>query len=667
MNTNKNLIIQETFSLAIKNDQENKTDTAQELYNQVLKIDPNNLAALNNLGTIYIKLGEHQKAKNCYEKAIRIDPTYADAYSNLGVVFKKLGEIEKAINCYKKAIELNPNFVNGHNNLGAIFKKIGEIEKAKDCYEKVLQIDPNNIHSLNALWTLLGLYNFKYNSKADKENFKKLILFFFKKKNSNPENLFRNATLVLLSDDETNNLLKIMNSESLLLKNETVQNLIKEELLYLILQKSLFKDIFWEKLLNKLRSEILFNLENSSMDFLNKLLFFTISLAEQCWLNEYVYTSSEKEINLLNKLKDKIEKNKEINELEIAILGCYIPLNASKILIEKLLNYTSTNILFNDLIILQIKEPLNEKKLSKSIRSLGEIVDPMSRKIQDQYEENPYPRWRYTNNYLTKNFFLSLNEEIEPNLISYNKKFDNPNVLVAGSGTGAHTMSTFRYENSNILAIDLSLSSLAFNKRKTEEFGHNNIKYMQADILQLKKLNRKFDIIECGGTLHHMKDPIAGLKVLLDILEPHGFLKLALYSEQARKPIIRARELIKMKNLKSTNEDIKNFRQDIIREKTDPLIQKIIFNGDFYYTSGVRDLLFNIQEHRFTIPQIFQILKDLNLEFLGFNFNNNNTKEEYKKKFPKDKKCNTLDNWHEFEKKNPTTFDGMYQFWVRKL
>ena len=97
------------------------------------------------------------------------------------------------------------------------------------------------------------------------------------------------------------------------------------------------------------------------------------------------------------------------------------------------------------------------------------------------------------------------------------------------------------------------------------------------------------------------------------------------------------------------------------------VIQKIIFNGDFYYTSGVRDLLFNIQEHRFTIPQIFQILKDLNLEFLGFNFNNNNTKEEYKKKFPKDKKCNTLDNWHEFEKKNPTTFDGMYQFWVRKL
>ena len=41
MNINKNLIIEETFNLAVKNHQESKTDIAQELYNQVLKIDPN--------------------------------------------------------------------------------------------------------------------------------------------------------------------------------------------------------------------------------------------------------------------------------------------------------------------------------------------------------------------------------------------------------------------------------------------------------------------------------------------------------------------------------------------------------------------------------------------------------------------------------------------------
>ena len=72
MNTNKNLTIEETFNLAIKNHQENKTDIAQDLYNQVLKIEPNHTDANNNLGLIFQQLRENQKAIGCFEKAILI-------------------------------------------------------------------------------------------------------------------------------------------------------------------------------------------------------------------------------------------------------------------------------------------------------------------------------------------------------------------------------------------------------------------------------------------------------------------------------------------------------------------------------------------------------------------------------------------------------------------
>jgi len=260
-----------------------------------------------------------------------------------------------------------------------------------------------------------------------------------------------------------------------------------------------------------------------------------------------------------------------------------------------------------------------------------------------------------------------LNGEIKPNKIEYNVKFDNPNVLIAGCGTGSHPISSIRYKNSNILAVDLSLTSLAYAKRKTEELSHKNIEYLQADILQLKKLDRKFDIIESAGTLHHMKDPVKGLKVLLDILEPHGFLKLGLYSETARRGIVKAREFIKKKNYKNTTKDIKKFRQDILDKRVDPLIQKITTYLDFYSTSMTRDLLFHVQEHRFTVPQISKILKDLNLEFLGFNSPDPITKKKFSESFPKDKKNTSLDNWHQFEINNPDTFIGMYQFWVRKI
>ena len=80
--------IEKIFNLAVKNHQEGKTDIAQELYNQVLKIDPNHSQTLNNIAVIFTNSKDYQKAISSYEKAIEIDPNYADAHNNLGIIFK---------------------------------------------------------------------------------------------------------------------------------------------------------------------------------------------------------------------------------------------------------------------------------------------------------------------------------------------------------------------------------------------------------------------------------------------------------------------------------------------------------------------------------------------------------------------------------------------------
>ena len=143
MNNNKSLIIEETFNLAVKNHHEGKTDIAQQLYNQVLKIDPNHSQALNNIALIFTSLKEYQKAKDCFEKIIRINPNHLEARNNLGVILNELEEYQKAKDCFEKIIRINPNHLEAHNNLGAIFLKLAEHQKAKDSYEKVLEINPN--------------------------------------------------------------------------------------------------------------------------------------------------------------------------------------------------------------------------------------------------------------------------------------------------------------------------------------------------------------------------------------------------------------------------------------------------------------------------------------------------------------------------------------------
>ena len=628
MNKSENLTIEETLSLAIQNHNENKFDIAADFYKKILEVDPKNIGALNNLGN----------------------------------VFEKLGENQKAIRCYEKVIEINPNHIDTLFNLGGIFQKLGEHQKTLNSYDKIRQIDPENILLLNNLTDLFSNIEL---SKIDNTYLKKFFLFLFRSKYIYHK-VIADKVIKFLFDIENYDKIKTIFDSNFLLSNEIIDKFLNEELLHLILQKSLIVDIFLEKLLTKVKCEILFTFNNSNKKLLNKHFDFIISLAEQCWLNEYVYIDSEKENNEINKLKDTIENDKEINEIEIAIFACYRPLNKSKIIIEKLLDYKSSNILFNDLIDVQIKEPLKEIELKKSIKSLDKIVDPVSIKVQEQYEEHPYPRWRITRKTFAQYSFEIINQDIKPNFINQDNKPNNPNVLIAGCGTGNHSISATRYKNSNILAVDLSLSSLAYAKRKTEEMGYKNIEYMHADILHLNKLNKKFDVIESSGVLHHMKDPMAGLKVLVDILEPHGFLKLGLYSNTARQHIVKARESIKIKNLKNTNESIKKFRQDIIDKKVSSLTQKVTLTEDFYSTSAVRDLLFHIQEHRFTIPQISKILENFNLEFLGF-IQNPSIKQKYSKYFPEDKKCTSLDNLHKFEEKNPDTFWSMYQFWVRKL
>ena len=175
---------------------------------------------------------------------------------------------------------------------------------------------------------------------------------------------------------------------------------------------------------------------------------------------------------------------------------------------------------------------------------------------------------------------------------------------------------------------------------------------------------RKFNVIECVGVLHHLNDPELGLSVLLDLLEPQGYLKLGLYSELARKHIVETREFIKKHNIKNTVKDIRRCRE-ILKYNTDnSSLAKLINNYDFYTTSSFRDLILHVQEHRFTLPKISKLLQKYNLQFLGFT--NVLIKKDYSKFYKDDKKFTSLKNWHDFETKYPNIFHGMYQFWVKK-
>ena len=182
--------------------------------------------------------------------------------------------------------------------------------------------------------------------------------------------------------------------------------------------------------------------------------------------------------------------------------------------------------------------------------------------------------------------------------------------------------------------------------------------------MKLDQLKQEFDIIESVGVLHHMNEPMAGWRVLTNLLKPSGLIKIGLYSELARHDIVEVQKEITLKKVGTSDVDIREFRRSLA-ESNDKSHQRLTEWGDFFSLSMLRDLILHVQEHRFTLPQIKNCLDELGLKFCGFD--NNDTISNFRRLNGEEADIYDLEQWHQYEKSNPRAFISMYQFWCQKL
>lgn len=97
----------------------------------------------NNLGDVYARHGDYEKAAEEFKKSIEYNPGYADAYHNLGNAYRGLGKIDQAVASYQKAIELNPRIWQSHQNLSAIYYEQKNLPKALEESKKAAELNPN--------------------------------------------------------------------------------------------------------------------------------------------------------------------------------------------------------------------------------------------------------------------------------------------------------------------------------------------------------------------------------------------------------------------------------------------------------------------------------------------------------------------------------------------
>jgi SAM-dependent methyltransferase len=396
---------------------------------------------------------------------------------------------------------------------------------------------------------------------------------------------------------------------------------------------------------------------------------FYAALTRQCFINEFVFDCTDTErlaaASCRTRLLSLLDAKAAVPPCLLLAVAAYSPLHllpdAGRLLAAGEPGPVA------EVLDQQIREPLEEQALRAGIECLTPITSSVSEAVRDQYEQNPYPRWVKLQ---MREPAMHFNDELRRALpfAQFSPLPDDrtPEVLVAGCGTGGDAIFVAqRFRGARVLAIDLSVGSLAYARRKTRELGLTNIEYAQADILELGNLARTFDIIGAVGVLHHLADPFEGWRILLARLRPGGFMCLGLYSQIARRSVVKARECVAARGYASTPDDIRRFRQDVLAQEASVELRSLSSSHAFYSMSDCRDLAFHVQESHLTLGEIESFLSGFGLRFVGFELDPR-VLNQYRARFNDDPSCSDLRNWARFEADHADTFTGMYRFWIRR-
>ncbi len=136
------------------------------------KTSPSSPNTHNNLGDVYGRRGDKQRALKEFSRAIELKPNYADAYHNLGNTYREMGNLEKAMESYLMAARLNPNLWQSYQNIAALYFQSKQYDLALQYIQKAISVNPKNLN----LYINLGVvYLAEGNKEKAKEEFSKVL------------------------------------------------------------------------------------------------------------------------------------------------------------------------------------------------------------------------------------------------------------------------------------------------------------------------------------------------------------------------------------------------------------------------------------------------------------------------------------------------------------
>jgi serine/threonine protein kinase/tetratricopeptide (TPR) repeat protein len=125
--------------------------SSRESCQKAVRLDPNLAAAHECLGTLYSGTGRYEDAVTEFESTLKTEPTNDDAYRGLAKTYEELGKLPEAEKTYQRAIDLRPQYWAGYNWLGAFYANHTRYADAAKMFSKVISLAPDSFRGYSNL------------------------------------------------------------------------------------------------------------------------------------------------------------------------------------------------------------------------------------------------------------------------------------------------------------------------------------------------------------------------------------------------------------------------------------------------------------------------------------------------------------------------------------
>ena len=198
-------------------------------------------------------------------------------------------------------------------------------------------------------------------------------------------------------------------------------------------------------------------------------------------------------------------------------------------------------------------------------------------------------------------------------------------ILDAGCGTGVSTDYLCHLNaGAEILAVDISAGALDVARERLRRSGGadqvQSLRQEQRSLLDLQEEGR-FDYINSVGVLHHLRDPLAGLKALGQQLAPQGLLHLFLYADAGRWEIHRTQRALEVLEAGTGANGLMLGRElfsDLPETNRLRRTHEQRWALDTHADANFADMYLHPQETSYDLKRLMALIKSSGLCFAGF-------------------------------------------------